>query len=59
MSSGTERAQDVVYPFPLGRIPFEEKGRGRCMYFTQFQQNVLTSWRVLKSRHSSEPIDRF
>lgn len=34
MSPGTERAQDVVYPFPLGRIRFKEKERGRCMYFT-------------------------
>lgn len=24
MSSGTERAQDVVYPFPLGRIRLEK-----------------------------------
>lgn len=46
MSSGTERAQDVVYPFPLGRIRLEERGRGGRIdvcALPSFAENVLTS----------------
>lgn len=44
MSSGTEKAQDVVYPFPLGRIRLEEKGwRVDVCALPSFAENVLTS----------------
>lgn len=32
MSPGTERAQDVVYPFPLGRIRLKERSEMYALY---------------------------